>query len=270
MKRILLRKEKVAMLFLIFLLSGWVKGWAQFTYDIVQDKPANGQLKRMVFIKWNDWKPNPGTFLGIPLNPRGYAFWQIVNKAYYKGEDRRPYRLPDGPFIKNYGDLTLQQMADKKIMDTTEKIRNTNLATYLSMTGGNGDIAYNLFFKRKFNEIFDEVNEWLKGMQAESPKALEACMNSEYFKNFVEYVEITKDRIKAIHESFVDKGVRMEGYLEIYQELSQKYNVLSHYLAGQVRLSKFPTQARLKEIKEIPVTTSDKEIVNKILSNFKF
>ena len=138
------------------------------------------------------------------------------------------------------------------------------------MTGGNGDIAYNLFFKRKFNEIFDEVNEWLKGMQAESPKALEACMNSEYFKNFVEYVEITKDRIKAIHESFVDKGVRMEGYLEIYQELSQKYNVLSHYLAGQVRLSKFPTQARLKEIKEIPVTTSDKEIVNEILSNFKF
>lgn len=243
---------------------------AQFTYDIVQDRPANGQLKRMVYIKWNDWQPNPGTFLGIPRNPAGFAFWQIANRKYYKGEDQRPYRLSDGPFIKNYSDLTLQEMDDKQIMDTTEKIRNTNLATYMAMTGGNRDVAYNLFFKSKFNDIFDAVDEWLRGMQTESPKALEACMNSEYFKNFMEYLEITKDRINAIHESFVDKGVRMEGYLEIYKELSQKYNVLSHYLAGQVRLSRFPTQTRLGEIKELPITTDDKEIVNKILSNFKF
>lgn len=243
---------------------------AQFTYDIVQDKPANGQLKRMVFIKWNDWKPNPGTFLGIPLNPRGYAFWQIVNREYYKGEDRRPYRVADGPFLKNYADLALQEMSDKRIRDTTEKIMKTNLATYLSMTGGTGDVAYNLFFKRKFNEIFDAFDEWLNGMQSESPKALEACLNSEYFKNFMEYLSITKDRVNAIHESFVDKGVRMEGYLEIYKELSKKYNVLSHYLAGQVRLSKLPSQSRLNEIKEIPVTANDKEIVKIILSNFKF
>lgn len=262
-------KIKVAVLLFSFLFTGSA-GWAQFTYSICQDKPNNGQLKRMVYIKWDDWKPNPRTILGIPLDARGYLFWQVVNRNYYLGEDQRPYRVNGGPFIKNYADLTLQEQSDKKIMDTTEKIRNTNLATYVSMLGGNGDMPYNLFFKRKFSEIFDAMDELVNNMKIEAPTAFEACINSEYFRNFLEYLEITKDRIEGVHESFVDRGVRLEAYLEIYKELSEKYNVASQYMAGQVRLSKIPSPARLKEIKAVPIIANDKKIVTHILSTFKF
>jgi hypothetical protein len=244
--------------------------FAQFTYDIVQDQPNNGQLKRMVFIKWNDWKPDPGTILGIPKNAQGYLFWRVLNRSYYKGEDRRPYRLPDGPFIKNYADLNIQERSDQKITDTTEKIRNTHAATYLNMSGGTADLPYNLFFKKKFEEIYAAVDEWLQGMRTESPKAYDAATKSPYFQKFLEYLEVTKDRVNAIHESFVDKGVRLEAYSKIYKELGDKYNVISHYLAGQVLLSKFPTPTELKKISTVPVFNRDKEVVRHILTNFKF
>lgn len=272
MKRTLniLKKKLIVMTFLIPLLSGSSTGWAQFTYSICQDKPNNGQLKRMVFIKWDDWKPTTNTFLGIPLNARGFVFWKILNKKYYEGDDLRPYRLDGGPFIKNYADLSLQQTSDKKIMDSTEVIRNTSMATYLNMSGGSADMPYNLYFKRKFEDIYKAFDEWVYGMKSESSKAYEACIKSNHFKTFLEYLDITKDRVQAIHESFVDKGVRIEAYMNIYKELSKKYDVISQYMAGQVRLSKMPTPARLKEIKDIPVHANDKAIVNHILSTFKF
>ncbi|MBO9572380.1 MAG: hypothetical protein J7497_09260 [Chitinophagaceae bacterium] len=255
---------------ILLMLTSSVATFAQFTYDIVQDQPNNGQLKRMVFIKWDDWKPDPGTILGIPKNAQGYLFWRVLNRSYYKGEDRRPYRLPDGPFIKNYADLNLQETTDSKITDTTEKIRNTHSATYLNMSGGTADLPYTLFYKRKFEDIYGSVDEWLRGMQSESPKAYDAAMKSAYFQKFMEYLDVTKDRVKGVHESFVDKGVRLEAYTKIYKELQEKYNVISHYLAGQVMLSKFPTPTDLKKNTTIPVFNKDKEIVRHILTNFKF
>jgi len=252
------------------LLLGGVGLRAQFTYSICQDKPNNGQLKRMVFIKWDDWEPSTKTILGIPLNAKGYLFWKVLNKKYYEGEDRRPYRLAGGPFIKNYADLAIQEKSDIKIKDSTEKIRDTHLATYLNMSGGTADVAYNLFFKKKFEDIYHAFDEWTKGMQKESPKAYEACLNSPNFQKFIEYLDITKDRVNAVHESFVDKGVRLEAYINIYKELGDKYNVISHYMAGQVQLAKMPSQKELRAVSAPPTLNRDKDIVTHILSTFKF
>jgi hypothetical protein len=254
----------------IVLLLGGVRVSAQFTYDIVQDKPNNGQLKRMVFIKWDDWEPSTKTILGIPLNAKGFAFWKVLNNKYYTGEDRRPYRLDGGPFIKNYADLNVQERSDKKITDTTEKIRNTHAATYLNMSGGTADAAYNIYFKKKFGDIYSAFDEFLSGMQREYPIAYDACMKSAYFKTFQEYLDITKDRVKANHEAFVDKGVRLEAYINIYKELDEKYKVISRYMAGQVQLSRLPTQKQIKQSGEVPVFNKDKEIVKHILGSYKF
>jgi len=246
-----------------------VASHAQFTYAVVQDKPVNGQLKRMVYIDWDDWQPTTKTFLGIPRNAKGFAFWRVLNNKYYTGQDSRPYRA-DGPFIKNHADLTLQERSDMKITDSTEKIRDTHAATYLNMSGGQADAAYNLFFKKKFDDIFNSFNEWETGMRSEYPKAYEASTQSSYFTKFKEYLEITKDRIQANHEAFVDKGVRLEAYINLYKELLEKYQVVSKYLAGQVLLSKLPTQKELRETKSLPVFNKDKEIVKHILGNYKF
>lgn len=269
-KLLLFKKHVAILIILIPLLFGGVRGRCQFSYDVVQDKPNNGQLKRMVFLDWDDWEPSTKTILGIPLNAKGFLFWRVLNKRYFQGEDRRPYRLNGGPFIKNYADLLLQETSDNKITDTTEKIRNTQAATYLSMSGGEADVAYSLFFKKKFNDIYREVDEWLTGIQSESPKAFEACTNSPNFQKFMEYLEITKDRVQAIHESFVDKGIRLEAYITIYKELNDKYNVMSHYMAAQVQLAKLPSQKELNSVGEVPVFSKDKQIVTHILSTYKF
>lgn len=272
MKNTLFKYKKISFVasLLVPLLLGGISGSAQFTYDIVQDKPNNGQLKRMVFIKWDDWEPSTKTILGIPLNAKGFAFWRVLNNKYYTGEDRRPYRLNGGPFIKNYADLNIQELSDNKITDTTEKIRNTHAVTYLNMSGGTADAAYSLYFKKKFEHIYTAFNEFLSGIQREYPTAYDACMKSAYFKKFLEYLDIAKDRVKANHEAFVDKGVRLEAYIKIYKELDEKYKVISKYMAGQVQLSKFPTHKQLKQTGEIPVFNKDKEIVKHILGTYKF
>lgn len=271
MKTFSQRKTRLITFLTTLLLGGAVDGlYAQFTYDIVQDKPNNGQLKRMVFIKWDDWEPSTKTILGIPLNAKGFAFWRVLNNKYYTGEDRRPYRLDGGPFIKNYADLNIQERSDKKITDTTEKIRNTHAATFMNMSGGTADIAYSLYFKKKFESVFDAFDNWASGMRLEYPTAYDACMKSAYFKKFHEYLDITKDRVKANHEAFVDKGVRIEAYINIYKELDEKYKVISKYMAGQVQLSKLPTQKQLKQSRDIPVFNKDKEIVKHLLGTYKF
>jgi len=257
-------KKILKVLLLIIVLASHRVSYSQFTFEVVRDKMVNGQLKRMVFQKWNDWQPSPkGNIMGM-------LFWQIGNRRYYRGEDQRPFRLPTGPFILNYADLTLQERTDNKIMDTTEKISKTHLATHLNMSGEEADIAYTLFFNKKFRQIYEQVDEFINGMRQEAPRALEACLNSSYFNDFMEYLEVTKDRVKATHEAFVDKGVRLEAYLTIYKELSEKYKVFSHYLSAQVLLSRIPTPKDLELKGEVPVLNNDREIVRYILSNYKF
>ncbi len=124
--------------------------------------------------------------------------------------------------------------------------------------------------KKKFENIYNAFDEFLSGMQRECPAAYDACMKSAYFKKFQEYLDITKDRVKANHEAFVDKGVRLEAYIKIYKELDEKYKVISKYMAGQVQLSKLPTQKQLRQAAEIPVFNKDKEIVKHLLSTYKF
>jgi hypothetical protein len=237
----------------------------------VQDKANNGQLKRMVNIQWDDWQPTPDVnWLGIPKNFAGYVYWRILHRSYWKGEDQRPIRS-DGPYIENYAALLAQENRDKKISDTTEAIMKTHAVTYLNMSGGSLDIAYNLFFKEKFNTIFNSIAEQLNIVELKYPASFNEMVVTENFKGFLEYLDITQNRIENINNAFLDKGKRITTYLEILRELEYKKNVITKYVSQYTLIGSLPKQSEINAIGNHAIApNNDAEIVKKILQTYKF
>lgn len=237
----------------------------------VKDNANNGQAKRMVSQQWDDWQPTPETgWLGIPKNLEGWFYWRVLHKSYYKGEDSRPYR-PDGPFIQNYASLTLQEKDDAHIMDSAQKVMETNLATYLNMSGGAADVAWSMYFGKQFDELTSEIPTRLLSISNKYPVAASKMANNSHYQEYLEYLEIQKDKLQTIHNSFVDRGERIVAYLEIQKQLQQRNKVMHRMISNYIQLTKLPTAEKIEETrKKKPVTTNDSEIVKKILTNFKF
>lgn len=241
------------------------------TLTPVQDKANNGQLKRMVYIQWDDWQPTPAVnWLGIPKNFAGYVYWRILHRSYWKGEDSRPIRA-DGPYVENYASLFAQEMQDKKISDATQAIMKTNTATYLNMSGGSLDIPYKLFFKDKFSSIFNDISEQLSIIQQHYPSVFNDMVVTENFQGFLEYLDITQDRIENIHQSFLDKGKRITTYLEILRELEYKKNTITKYISQYTFIATLPKQSEINTLGNGAIPpNNDAEIVKKILQTHKF
>lgn len=237
----------------------------------VRDDANNSQLQKMVYEEWNNWQPTPKTnWLGLPKNALGWFYWRVLHAGYYKGEDQRPYRL-GGPFMQNYAALSLQKGDDDSITAMTKSMMDTHTSTFLNMSGGSADMAYNLFFKHQYEKIYDSVASALNILKKDFPKAYAQVQNSPKFKDFMEYLEITRDRITTIHSSFVDKGKRMEAYLSILKELEFKAEVINAYFRQHAMLSTLPEQKEIEAAtKSTPVYNSDKEIVKDILKKFRF
>jgi hypothetical protein len=263
-------KKNIVVLFSFLLFFISININAQ-TLTPVQDNANNGQLKRMVHIQWDDWQPTPAVnWLGIPKNLEGYIYWRILHRSYWKGEDSRPIRA-DGPYVENYASLFAQEMQDKNISDTTQAIMETNAATYLNMSGGSLDIPYNIFFKDKFNGIFNGIAEQLNIIQQRYPSVFNEMVITESFQNFLEYLDIVQDRIENIHQSFLDKGKRITTYLEILRELEYKKNVITKYISQFTFIATLPKQKEINAVgnQAIP-PNNDAQIVQKILQTHKF
>src|SRR5699024_5367545 len=144
----------------------------------------------------------------------GYAYWRWTHHSYFKGPDRRPYRAK-GPFPKDYASLVLQSKDDKKIADSIHHVFKTKLATFTSMSGGAADLAWSIYFKKKFEHLFAEIPDNLYQLSLKNPKAFLRYTNSEDYEKFQVYFETAHDRVLAIHKSLMDKGSRIIKYMKI-------------------------------------------------------
>ena len=255
-------------LIIIFLLSSWKIVFAQIT--IVQDKANNGQLKRMVFNQWDDWQPTPSTnWLGLPKNPIGWTYWRVLHHAYWKGEDQRPWKT-GGQFQQNYLSLLAQKGLDQKMVDTTDAMMKTNLATALSMSGGVADIPYQLYFKSKFDDLYQGVMDYFKALQTKYPASFNEMMNSQKGKKFVEFLDVENDRIETIHGLFVDRGSRMVSYFKILSKLQPACEVIKNYVHSYMLLAALPPPEKIQQPKSPIITDStDAKIVKSLLNNWK-
>lgn len=259
---------------ILLLLNIVYHGDAQY-YRVVKDPGLNGQLKRMVDQDWNDWQPDPTwKFFGlIPRDPTGALMWGVLNRSYWKGDDLRPYKL-GGQFQQNLVSLRLEKSDAEKTADSSEAIAKQQMATYINMLGGAGDIAYSLYFKDKFNTELESFKSEFERVLLYRPQAYELMKKQERYKIFQNEYEVILDRIETIHQAFMEKGARIEAYFNILNDLQAVVGNAAFYCKMLIDIDK-KNQIALKkkqfEInKEYKPAKSDKEIVNRILINNNF
>ena len=240
------------------------------TIITVQDKANNGQLKRMVFNEWNDWQPDPSTnWLGLPKDPAGWAYWRVLHHKYWNGEDKRPWKT-GGQFQQNYVALLAQKGLDKKILDTTSAMMKISLSTELSMSGGAADVPYQLYFNKKFDDLFQDVMNYFQALQTKYPAAFNDMINSANGKKYVEFLDVEKDRVETIHGLFVDRGSRMVSYFKILSELQPACEVIKNYVQSYMRLASMPQLEKVHQpVKPNFYNSGDANIVRELLKNWK-
>lgn len=221
-------------------------------------------MKRMVFKKWNDWSGYNKLVAWI--------YWSIIQRSYKRGGDKRPYRL-NGPFEQNYASLVLQDQTDGKIMDLTNEAYKTHVATYENMSGGAFDLPYTLYFEKKFNTLTSAVTNVVDKIKTHNNLGYDFIVNNMPYKDYLEFLDIEKDRISNIHQSYVDKGERIKAYIEIKTELENRNAAILSIVYNLLQVSKIPTSSNVTQIQKSanpPVLNSDKAIVKDILKNYKF
>ena len=261
---------KMKNLIIIIALWCWPVLLMSQTVTPVQDKANNGQLKRMVFKQWNDWQPDPSTnWLGIPKDPVGWAYWRVLHRAYWKGEDKRPWKT-GGQFQQNYLALLAQKTLDKKMVDTTNKMMETNLTTALSMSGGIADLPYQLYFENKFGGLFQDVANYFKALQTKYPASFNLMMDSRNGKRYIEFLDVEKDRIETIHELFVDRGSRMVSYFKILNTLQPACEEIKNYIRSYMLLASLPAPQKIQQPTKPEISdATDAQIVRELLKNWK-
>ena len=240
------------------------------TVTTVQDKANNGQLKRMVFNQWNDWQPTPNTnWLGLPKNLVGWAYWRVLHHDYWKGEDKRSWKT-GGQFQQNYLSLLAQKDLDRKMVDTTNAMMATNLATALSMSGGIADLPYQLYFENKFADIFQDVAKYYEALQTKYPASFNQMMNSANGKRYIEFLDVEKNRIETIHGLFVDRGSRMVSYFKILNTLQPACEEIKNYIRSYMLLAELPPPQKIQQPAKPAISDStDTQIVKELLKNWK-
>jgi hypothetical protein len=240
------------------------------TVTPVQDKANNGQLKRMVYSQWNDWQPTPNTnWLGIPKDPIGWAYWRVLHHDYWKGEDKRPWKT-GGQFQQNYLSLLAQKDLDGKMVDTTNAMMETNLATALSMSGGVADLPYQLYFEKKFADLYDEITAYYQALQTKYPASFNQMINSANGKRYLEFLDVEKNRIETIHQLFVDRGSRMVSYFKILNVLQPACEEIKSYIRSYMLLAELPAPQKIEQPKKPVISDSpDAQIVRELLNNWK-
>ena len=238
---------------------------------VVEDRANKGQLKRMVYEEWDDWQPSPETnWIGLPVNLQGFIYWRLLHNPYYTGQDLRPWH-PTGPFMEQYGSLLLQEQHDQQIEDSMQAVLQTQLSTHVQMSGGALDIAYRIFFGPKFNTLFSEIDADITGFSKAYPEVFSKISNTKSFRDFLESLDITQDDINQVHAAYMDKGKRIEAYLEILHQLEKRQLWLNKYVGQYALLARFPTHEeaeRTRKQLQKAYPPNDARIVKEILKTF--
>lgn len=237
----------------------------------VQDPGLLGQYKRMVFKQWNDWQPDPTTtWLGWPKNPEGWLFWRVLNRKYFKGKDLR-HMKPGGVFYQHYGAVIEQGVKDENIKDTAYVTMKQSIATDINMTGGDADMPWNIYFKKKFEGLFKQVSDAFNYVQLHYPSQYSQMMQENNTMQLIRYFDITKGRIQAIHHAFVDRGERMNDYFSILKVLEPKVDLALAYCKVNIRYANVPSPKQILSVDTAAVNihSNDAAVVKEILMKWR-
>lgn len=225
----------------------------------LSDAANKGQLQRQVFERRDNWAPK---------GPVGAFYWKVLHRKYYKGGDLRPYRIA-GPFEQNYLSLKAQQKQEAMIRDSLEAMAADERATYVSMMGGAMDFPWNFYYADRFRVLQGEVTGALKKAKRTDALAVMAVESSEGYKQYKQYVEVATDRLKTLHEAFLDMGERMLAYSRIEGEWEVRNKAVLGALARAKLLARLPDERQVKRtLDTIKIKNSDEAIYKDILKRY--
>jgi len=239
--------------------------------QIVTDRPNTGQLRRMVFERWDDWQPDPGTnWLGLPRDWEGFLYWRILHGPYYRGEDRRPF-APGGPFPAEYAGLLLQEQADRSLRDSTGAVARDALSTHGQRSGGEADMPWRLYFGARFQSLEAEMDRCLQALALRHPDRWAGWLDSRAYRSLSESRDVLSDQIRQTHEAYLDAGRRMEAYLPLLTEWERLRDRYLAWAAQQALVARLPAPPRpdsLRRQLHSARPPNDKAIVQDILRRF--
>jgi hypothetical protein len=157
-----------------------------------------------------------------------------------------------GTFEQNYTSLALQEKDDQQIRDSMQKVMETSVATYVNMSGGAADVAWSMYFGKQFNQLLKEIPTRQLSIANKYPVAANKMSANRHYKEYLEYLDLTKDRLNAIHNSFIDKGDRIVTYLEIQKDLKHHNEVMNNMINDYIRITKLPTTMKCRRQRKRP------------------
>lgn len=256
----------IVLFFSYFVVNGQV---------VVQDRANRAQLGRMVYKHWDVWEPTPDwkKILGVPVYPKnvgGYLFWGILHNNYRKS-DKRPYRDGVGPGDIYETHLLSERATERHVRDSLEVMMKGELSTYASKAGGAMDVPYMTYFKDVFQELFEEVPNLLLKVNQRDPRIYSAFVETDFYKGYSEFTEVTMSDIKAINDSYSDRGKKINAYLEVKRKF-ERQNKRAKDILGRMTIAFNDKKLNVDGIvlPDRKTYENDKELAQEILRRFRF
>lgn len=247
-------KKTYSMLTILTFLS--VSAYSQ---KRVYDEANTYQRERMVFVRWNKFKPD-----GLISQ----AYWLL--HPGYKKKDKRPLG-PVGPYLQHEAFLQSQDNQDEQYRLYTDTIANKHLVEDVNSEGGVLDVPYSYYYADRFEKLQKAKDNVLLNQK---PDVLSFLLENKILDWYNSEREVLDDRINNIHNSYIDRGSRILAY----QRIEADYTKLTDSFTKVVLLSKNTVNAPVKKdtYKTIPIPNdknlakTDAMIADEILRYYKF
>lgn len=179
------------------------------------DKAIEGQLKRMVYIQWDDWRPRPTSW-------SGFFYWNWTWRKYYRGNDKRPYKV-GGNFEQDLGAYNWYKNDEADIQDEVTKEAQHDALEFAAKQGGVLDYPYNFYYKDIFDKLNAEIATEAGKLALFNAKAYELFIKDRYYKDYLEeFVPFIKERVETTHEGIAERGDRILSYIAIQRQYEEK------------------------------------------------
>lgn len=247
--------KQICLFFLLALITQ-----ESFGQKAVYDEANDMQRQRMVFVRWNKFKPD-GLISGL--------YWSILHPSYKK-KDKRPLG-PTGPYLLHEGLLQAQDNQDKEYRLSTDTMANKYLAEDANSEGGILDVPYAAYYEDMFEMIRTAKDNVILNEPQDVILYLDKNQILEWYN---QESEVLDDRIKIIHQSYMDRGARILAY----QRIEAQYNQLTDSFTKVVKMAHMAARAPVDESSAYtePLHNysakgkSDKAIADEILRYYKF
>lgn len=219
---------------LYFILS--VFSLSAFSQVKVNDEALQAHNRRMVYMKWGDFKPDPKYVLGVQVSLDYAEAWGWLapkrNKEYREGADLRPLSLT-GEQTMRYA-LALQDLKNAEMIEEKSKILGDEALqeiAYFDKTVARADPIYKLYFKEVFKPLlnFNKINPFYPLII--QPSVMKILITTGIRDKYIEEMDILKDRLNIANESDMERGQR----LILYHQILDDFRSVERRLNNQIR-----------------------------------